>query len=373
MGMALYGRGFMLDDSSHHGLYAPAKDGIKMGPYTRQDGTWGYNEICEVFKTEKDDWKIVIDPYIQAPYAYKNDMWIGYDDVESLYVKVRTLSKILYVAKILLTILITFQAKFARDLDLGGAMVWSIETDDFRGYCHNRKYPLINTIRKTMNGGTKPVIPDRPPVVEAEDDNIVDVDVTTSKPSKPKPKPGNKRTTTTPEPDYYPDEEDTTTTRRTRPSRRPRTTTTPSPEEIVEEIEETTKKPSRPSRRPRTTTTPSPEEIEEIEETTKRPNRPLKPKLTTTTENAEIIDAIEVGQTEEGECVTEGVQANGKDCHSFLICQDLGGGRYMKHVQRCAHGLVYDPVVKGCNFASQVPSCKSKRKGQPTFYRKHSS
>ena len=40
MGMALYGRGFTLDDPAQHGLYAPAKDGIKMGPYTRQDGTW---------------------------------------------------------------------------------------------------------------------------------------------------------------------------------------------------------------------------------------------------------------------------------------------------------------------------------------------
>lgn len=45
MGMALYGRGFTLDDPAQHGLYAPAKDGIKMGPYTRQDGTWGYNEV----------------------------------------------------------------------------------------------------------------------------------------------------------------------------------------------------------------------------------------------------------------------------------------------------------------------------------------
>lgn len=45
MGMALYGRGFTLDDPKQHGLYAPAKEGIKMGPYTRQDGTWGYNEV----------------------------------------------------------------------------------------------------------------------------------------------------------------------------------------------------------------------------------------------------------------------------------------------------------------------------------------
>lgn len=45
MGMALYGRGFTLDDPTLRGLYAPAKEGLKMGPYTRQDGTWGYNEV----------------------------------------------------------------------------------------------------------------------------------------------------------------------------------------------------------------------------------------------------------------------------------------------------------------------------------------
>lgn len=41
-----------------------------------------------MFKDERDSWKIVIDPHIQAPYAYKDNMWIGYDDVESLYLKV---------------------------------------------------------------------------------------------------------------------------------------------------------------------------------------------------------------------------------------------------------------------------------------------
>ena len=62
------------------------------------------------------------------------------------------------------------QSVYARDLGLGGAMVWSIETDDFRGYCHNKKYLLINNIRKTINGGGKPQIPSRPQIVSGEDD-----------------------------------------------------------------------------------------------------------------------------------------------------------------------------------------------------------
>jgi len=101
-------------------------------------------------------WSRVVDKNIQAPYAYSGRQWIGYDDVESLYIK----------------------SVFARDLDLGGAMVWSIETDDFRGLCHNEPYILINTIRNTINGGGKPNIPERPKEV---DGSVIDGPTTTPK------------------------------------------------------------------------------------------------------------------------------------------------------------------------------------------------
>lgn len=45
MGMPLYGRGFVLDNPSLAGFYAPASNPIPEGPYTRQNGTWGYNEV----------------------------------------------------------------------------------------------------------------------------------------------------------------------------------------------------------------------------------------------------------------------------------------------------------------------------------------
>jgi len=48
LGMALYGRGFTLNRESENGLYVPANSGIPQGPYTRQAGIWGYNEVLRV-------------------------------------------------------------------------------------------------------------------------------------------------------------------------------------------------------------------------------------------------------------------------------------------------------------------------------------
>lgn len=165
MGMGLYGRGFTLAKAENNGLYAPTTGGIPQGPYTRQAGIWGYNEICEKYTTEMDQWRIVMDSYLKAPYAYNGRNWIGYEDVESIY----------------------YKAEYARDMDLGGAMVWSMETDDFRGKCHGEKYPLLKTIVKTMNGGGKPNIPQRPEVVPAG---------TPPSDSPNKPRPTTQRPTT---------------------------------------------------------------------------------------------------------------------------------------------------------------------------------
>ena len=56
LGMAAYGRGFRLSDSSNHGFYAPANGPIDGGMYTGQAGFWGYNEFCETMQTEYSQW-----------------------------------------------------------------------------------------------------------------------------------------------------------------------------------------------------------------------------------------------------------------------------------------------------------------------------
>ncbi|GIX75148.1 hypothetical protein CEXT_498891 [Caerostris extrusa] len=41
-------------------------------------------------------------------------------------------------------------------MNLGGAMVWSIETDDFRGRCHGYANPLLRAINSALDGASSP-------------------------------------------------------------------------------------------------------------------------------------------------------------------------------------------------------------------------
>ncbi|KAM7285983.1 uncharacterized protein ISCGN_032868 [Ixodes scapularis] len=82
--------------------------------------------ICTLIST--GGWKVTRDPNVDAPVAVKGNLWIGFDDAESLANKVQ----------------------LALDKGLAGAMVWSIETDDFRGKCGRGKNPLQEAIRKAL-------------------------------------------------------------------------------------------------------------------------------------------------------------------------------------------------------------------------------
>ena len=59
--------------------------------------------------------------HYQAPYAFNGPYWIAYDDVKAFEVKAR---------------LVNF-------MELAGAMVFSIDTDDFRGD-YGKRYPMLN-------------------------------------------------------------------------------------------------------------------------------------------------------------------------------------------------------------------------------------
>lgn len=159
LGLGSYGRGFLLDDTRNSGIYASASRPITPAPFTRdtEGGVWGYNEICEDLRVNQ--WEVIRLDSFRAPYAVRGQMWMGYDDVQS----------------------ITEKSIFARELGLAGVMVWSIETDDFQGTC-GETFPLIKAMWKAVNGD---IIAPPPPTT------------TTRDPSAPPPTTTTTTTTTT--------------------------------------------------------------------------------------------------------------------------------------------------------------------------------
>ena len=100
------------------------------GPYTREDGFLGYNEICEELMDTDDteSWTVEWEDHHKAPYMHKGVKWVSYDNQESIRIK----------------------AHFAFQHNLAGVMTWSIDTDDFRGKCGGPTYPLLRTINNAL-------------------------------------------------------------------------------------------------------------------------------------------------------------------------------------------------------------------------------
>ena len=129
LGLGMYGRTFRLTEPFHRDIkpYSPARGPGLPGNYTGSKGFLAYYEICEL--TTKSQWNMSYDYEQEVPFAWKDDQWIGFDNRESIE------KKCLFIAQ----------------ERLAGAMIWSLDLDDFRGrFCNEGKYPLLRTIRKTL-------------------------------------------------------------------------------------------------------------------------------------------------------------------------------------------------------------------------------
>ena len=65
-----------------------------------------------------------------GPYAHKGKLWVGYDDITAVQ------DKAIYVS----------------EEGLGGIMFWTIDNDDYRGYCHDKPFPLIESAKEALYG-----------------------------------------------------------------------------------------------------------------------------------------------------------------------------------------------------------------------------
>ena len=119
--LAFYGKTFTLLDPSQHSLHAPFSGDGDPGPYTNDPGHLVYYEICQ--KVQQEGWTREYDNIGAASYAYKGNQWVGYDDEQSIAAKVN----------------------FIKQKGYGGAMIWAIDEDDFRGVC-GPKHALIGLV-----------------------------------------------------------------------------------------------------------------------------------------------------------------------------------------------------------------------------------
>lgn len=69
---------------------------------------------------------------MKVPYLVNGDQWVGFDDERSIRNKMRWL----------------------KDKGYGGAMVWTVDMDDFNGTScvGNVRYPLIGAMREELRG-----------------------------------------------------------------------------------------------------------------------------------------------------------------------------------------------------------------------------
>jgi len=129
MGMPLYGQSFTLENPASNGLNARTYGGGTAGQFTRARGFLAYYEICH--NIQNKGWKVIHDPEGRmGPYAYKGKEWVSFDDVA----------------------MIKYKSQFIKNLNLGGAMIWALDLDDFNNRCGCQKHPLLNTINSVLRG-----------------------------------------------------------------------------------------------------------------------------------------------------------------------------------------------------------------------------
>ncbi|KAK3086618.1 hypothetical protein FSP39_021076 [Pinctada imbricata] len=129
VGMAAYGRSFTLSDPNNYGVGAPTGSGsAPSGTYTGEAGFLSYYEIC--MKQVSGAGNTYRDDSSKVPYYVEGTTWIGFDDEDSIYNKVRN---------------------FIIPQGYAGAMIWALPLDDFKPMCGANRYPLVKKIKEAFD------------------------------------------------------------------------------------------------------------------------------------------------------------------------------------------------------------------------------
>lgn len=189
VGVPLYGRTYTLGSRDNHGLRAPVKkwlDGGAPGRYTNETGFQAYFEVCE--NVQKNGWTREWDDVGKCPYAYKDNQWVGYEDEKSIALKMDFIKKEGY----------------------GGAMVWAVDMDDYKGDCsEGRSNPLMRIIHDAISGYQVPPEPEKVvTVASVKGGGSWTTSTTTTAEPKPRPPPGSEPDCTDGSWNFYPHQTD---------------------------------------------------------------------------------------------------------------------------------------------------------------------
>jgi len=104
-------------------------DSPTSGPGIGKGGFITFSDACEFISNQEVS--TVFDHDTRTPYAYYKKDWISFDNENS----------------------IAYKAEFAASLGLGGAMVFSLNTDDYSGLsqCSSSIFPLTSRIKIVFN------------------------------------------------------------------------------------------------------------------------------------------------------------------------------------------------------------------------------
>ncbi|XP_073992418.1 chitinase-3-like protein 2 isoform X3 [Rhodnius prolixus] len=123
VGIPTFGHSFRLINEDNNGWNAPASG---IGKEGKGDGFVSYPEACKFIQNPSTTH--VFDEEYEVPYAYNGKEWISYDSPVSVELK----------------------ARYVKNNKFGGAMIYSLNCDDFEGVCSSIKFPLTRIVSNIL-------------------------------------------------------------------------------------------------------------------------------------------------------------------------------------------------------------------------------